>query len=91
MIKEIHKLTLPSIYKKMIFSNLTHIGIDEFSTQKGHKYMTTFVDLQTGHIIHAVEGRSYGAISPSLKKLASCAKNLKAVAVDMSQSYIKEI
>jgi transposase len=91
MIKEIHKLKLTNIYKKQHLSSLTHLGIDEFSTQKGHKYMTIFVDLQTGRIIHAVEGRSSEAVSPFLKKLARHAKNLKAVAVDMSQSYIKAI
>jgi len=91
MIKEIHKLKLSRIYKKQRLSNLTYLGIDEFSTQKGHKYMTIFVDLQTGRIIHAIEGRSYEAVSPFLKKLARYAKNLKAVAVDMSKSYIKAV
>ena len=91
MIKEIHKLKLSRIYKKQRLSNLTYLGIDEFSTQKGHKYMSIFVDLQTGRIIHAIEGRSYEAVSPFLKKLARHAKNLKAVAVDMSRSYIKAV
>jgi len=91
MIKEIHKLKLSRIYKKQHLSNLTYLGIDEFSTQKGHKYMTIFVNLQTGRIIHAIEGRSYEAVSPFLKKLARYAKNLKAVAVDMSKSYIKAV
>jgi len=49
--------------------------------------MTIFVDLQTGRIIHVIEGRSYEAVSPFLKKLARYAKNLKAVAVDISRSY----
>lgn len=91
MIKEIHKLKLSTIYKKKNFSSLTHLGIDEFSTQKGHKYMTIFVDLQTGRIIHAVEGRSYEDVSPFLKELARRARKLEAVAVDMSRSYIKAI
>lgn len=91
MIKEIHKLKLSRIYKRQDLTNLTHLGIDEFSTQKGHKYITIFVNLQTGQIIHATEGRSYEAISPFLKKLARRAKNLQAVAVDMSQSYVKAI
>lgn len=91
MIKEIHKLKLSRIYKKLDITNLTHLGIDEFSTQKGHKYMTIFVDLQTGRIIHAIEGRSYEAVSPFLKKLARRAKKLQAVVVDMSQSYVKAI
>jgi len=91
MIKEIHKLKLTNIYKKQHLKSLTHLGIDEFSIQKGHRYMTVFVDLQTGRIIHAVEGRSAEAVSPFLKQLARRAKKLKAIAVDMSRSYIKAI
>lgn len=91
MIKEIHKLKLLRLYKMQALTHHTHLGIDEFSIQKGHKYMTIFVNLQTGQIIHAIEGRSYEAVSPFLRELARCAKNLQAVAVDMSQSYFKAI
>ena len=91
MIKEIHKLKLSKLYRKQDLSSLTYLGIDEFSIHKGHKYMIIFVDLQTRRIIHAVEGRSYEAVSPFLKTLARRAKNVQAVAVDMSQSYIKAI
>jgi transposase len=91
MVKEIHKLKLSRLYNKQNFSSLTHLGIDEFSTQKGHKYMTIFVDLHTGRILHATEGRSYEVVSPFLKKLARRAENLQAVAVDMSRSYVKAI
>lgn len=91
MIKEIHKIKLSTLYKKLDLSTLTYLGIDEFSIQKGHKYMTIFVDLQTGRIIHATEGRSSEDVAPFLQKLARRAKNLKAVAIDLSQSYIKGI
>lgn len=91
MIKEIHKLKLSRLYKRQNLSNLRYLGIDEFSTRKGHNYMTIFVDLQTGRIIHAVEGRSSEAVSPFLRKIARYAKNLQAIAVDMSQSYNKAI
>lgn len=53
--------------------------------------MTVFVNLQTGRIIHAVEGRSAEAVSAFLSRLRKRARNLKAVAVDMSQSYVKGI
>jgi len=90
-IKQIHKQKLATIYRRQDFSDLIYMGIDEFSIRKGHSYMTIFMDLQTGRIIHAVEGRSCEVISPFLKKVGLKAKNLKAVAVDMSQSYIKAI
>ena len=91
LIKQIHREKLETIYRRQSFSDLAYLGIDEFSIRKGHSYMTIFMDLQTGRIIHAVEGRSSEEIAPFLKKLAKKAKNLKAVAVDMSRSYIKAI
>ena len=87
MIKEIHKIKLSRIYKRIPLRNVRYIGIDEFSIKKGHKYMTIFVDLSTGRILHVVEGKSKEAILPFLRKLAKKAKKLKAVAMDMSRSY----
>lgn len=87
MIKEIHKSKLQRLYKKMPIHTVKYLGIDEFSLRKGHKYMTIFIDLQTGRIINAVEGRSKNDIEPFLKIVAQKAKKLKAVAMDMSRSY----
>ena len=91
LIKEIHKNKLKTMYKSPKYKDLVYLGIDEFSIRKGHSYMTIFVDLQSARIIHAVEGRSSEAIAPFLSKIGRKATNLKAVAVDMSQSYIKAI
>ncbi len=87
MIKKIHKSKLHRLYKKMPIHKVKHLGIDEFSLRKGHNYMTIFIDLATGRILHAVEGRSKYDIEAFLKILAKKAKKLKAVAMDMSRSY----
>jgi len=87
LIKKIHKTKLQSLYQKISISNIKYLGVDEFSLRKGHNYMTIFIDLQSGRIVHAVEGRSKDDIKPFLKKLARKAKKLKAVAMDMSRSY----
>lgn len=87
LVKEIHKTKLQSIYRNIPISNIKYLGIDEFSIRKRHKYMTIFIDLKIGRIIHAVEGRSKDAIEPFLKLLARKAKKIKAVAMDMSRSY----
>ena len=39
-------------------SEVTHIGIDEISRQKGHVYLTNVYDLKTGTLIWSGEGRS---------------------------------
>ncbi len=87
LIKDIHKSMFQRLYRKMPINELKYLGIDEFSIRKGHKYMTIFIDLQKGRIIHAVEGTSENVIQPFLKFPARKAKKLKAVAMDMSRSY----
>jgi transposase len=91
VIKEIHKTRLSAIYKRISLHNVCYIGIDEFSIKKGHKYMTIFVDLSTGRILHVVEGISKESIYPFLKKVSKKAKKLKAVAMDMSRSYFSSL
>lgn len=90
-IKDIHKSKLQKCYKTQSLNDLIYLGIDEFSIRKGHTYLTIFVDLRNGRIIHAVEGRSVDAITPFLKKIARRSPQLKAVAIDMSRSYRKAV
>lgn len=56
LVKNIHKLKLQKMYRAIPVTKFTVLGIDEFSMHKGHQYMTIFVDLTSGRIIHAVEG-----------------------------------
>jgi transposase len=49
--------------------------------------MTVFTDLQSGRILHAVEGKGKGDITPFLGKLARKGRKLEAVAMDMSSAY----
>jgi transposase len=91
LVKNIHKEHLKKKYEKIRFRELEFLSIDEFSIRKGHNYMTIFVDIRTGRIIHAVEGRSKADIAPFLRKLAKKAKNLKAIAMDMSGSFASAV
>ncbi len=88
VVKGIHKSKLATRYRSIDLKKVKYLGIDEFSIRKHHKYMTIFVDLQTGRVLQAVEGRDKEALSPFLRKLARKAKQLKAVSMDMSTSYI---
>lgn len=87
VIKKIHKEKLGTLYRKIPLEELEYISVDEFSIRKGHEYMTVFTDLQSGRIIHAVEGRTIEIVAPFLKKLSKQAPKLKAIAMDMSKSY----
>lgn len=90
-VKNIHKDWLTKKYKKLNYNNLTYISVDEFSMKKGHKYMTVFTDIRTGRIVYAIEGRRVEDIAPFLRKLKKRAKKLKAIAMDMSKSYISAV
>lgn len=87
VVKEIHKSRLVIKYRKVNLNDVKYIGVDEFSIRKHHKYMTIFIDLQTGRVLHAVEGTKKENLAPFLKVLARRKKQLKAVAMDMSASY----
>lgn len=91
LVKEIHKAKLQALYRRIPLQKVRCLGIDEFSLRKGHEYMTVFVDLERGRILHAVEGKSQDAITPFLQKLAKKGTRLKAVAMDMSAAYIAAV
>jgi len=91
LVKDLHKEYLERKYKVPPLKNLKYLGIDEFSIRKGHSYMSIFVDLETGRVLHAVEGRSGKDIEAFLKALKRKAPKLKAIAMDMSTSFISAV
>lgn len=90
-VRNIHKEYLQKKYTKINYKNLVYLSMDEFSIKKGHKYMTIFLDIRTGRIIYACEGRSLESIEPFLQKLKKKARKLEAIAMDLSPSYISSI
>jgi len=82
---------LHRLYRKIPLCKVKYLGIDEFSIRKGHNYMTIFIDLQQGRILHAVKGKSKEDAQPFLKVLAGKARKLKAVAMDMSSAYYRAV
>ncbi len=87
LVKDIHKEHLKRKYQAPPLKDLKYLGIDEFSIRKGRSYMSIFVDLQSGRILHAIEGNAGKDIVPFLKVLRRKAPNLKAIAMDMSTAF----
>ena len=87
LVKQIHEKKLKSLYAYIDLRQVRYIAIDEFSIKKGHVYMSIIIDMETGRILHAVEGRRKEDIAPFFKKLAKKADKLQAIAMDMSHSY----
>jgi len=87
LVKDIHKDHLQTRYKAPPLKDLRYVGIDEFSIRKGHSYMSIFVNLESGRILHAVEGKGGEDIAPFLKVLRRRARKLEAIAMDMSSAF----
>lgn len=87
LVKNIHKSYLQETHKVPDLKSIRYIGVDEFSIRKCHNYMTIFINLETGEIIHAVEGKSMASVAPFLMKLREEAIELKAIAMDMNAAY----
>lgn len=69
VIKGIHKEYLLKKYEKVELENIEYLSIDEFSIAKRHRYMTIFVDISKGRIVHAVEGRKKKELQPFLEEV----------------------
>lgn len=91
MVKDIFKGHLRKRDKQRHIKKVRYLAVDEFATHKGHKYMTTAMDLETGEILHAQEGKDAAALIPFLQRLKRAKVPLKAIAVDMSEAYAKAI
>ncbi len=86
----LHRILPPS--EPSLLKNLTHIGVDEVARAKGHDYMTVVYDMNTGRLIWVEHGRTSATLGVFLTELSdSTAKQIKAVAMDMGDAYIKAV
>jgi transposase len=71
---------------------LTHIGVDELSYRKHHKYVTIVVDHRTGRVVWAREGKNADTLRAFFSELGpQRSELLQAVTIDMSQAYISAV
>jgi transposase len=91
LVKDIFKTHLRKRLRKRKWKKVRYIAVDEFAVQKGHRYMTVVLDLETGEILHAHEGKDAQALIPFLRKLKRYGARLQGVAIDMSEAYISAV
>jgi transposase len=73
-------------------SEVTHIGIDEISRQKGHVYLTNVYDLKTGTLIWSTEGRSTDSLDSFFTFFGpERTGKLKGICCDMWPAFIKAV
>ena len=90
-VKEIHKRYLHHKYAYPDFSCLTNIGIDEFAVQKGHKYKTIVVDLDSGNIVYVGDGKGKDALEGFWKRVRKHSAPIRHVATDLSIAFISSV
>lgn len=91
LVKDIFKADLGKRLKKRKIGKIRYIAVDEFATHKGHKYMTVVLDLETGEILHAQEGKDAAALVAFLETLKQRKAPLEAIAMDMSEAYASAV
>lgn len=71
---------------------LYHIGIDEISYRKHHKYLTIVADHVGGDVVWGGEGKSGDTLDPFLDALGEAGRDrIQLVSMDMSQAFISKI
>lgn len=91
VVKDIQKRYLTKRYGRPKLKKLKLIAIDEISVGRGHRYLTVVLDLKTGAVVFVGDGKGADALLPFWRKLKSSKAKIKAVAMDMSPSYISAV
>jgi len=91
IVKDIHKRYLQKHFAKPPLQDVRHIGIDEICVGRGYRFLTLVLDLDTGAILFAGEGKKAAALDPFWRRLAAAQAKVRAVAIDLSPAYQKAV
>jgi transposase len=91
LVKDIQKRYLMRRFAKPRLKDLRLIAMDEISVRKSRRFMTVILDLETGAVVGAVEGRSSKALEPLLRRLRRSRAKVAAVATDFYAAYVKAV
>lgn len=74
------------------FQGLRHIGVDEFSYRKRHRYLTVVVDHDRRRVVWAHEGRTSATLKRFFDLLGPEGRaSIEVVTMDMAGGYIKAV
>lgn len=90
-VKEIQKEWLLRKFKHVRLKDLKFIGIDEVSVGKGHNYLTTVIDLESGAVMYVGDGKGADALASFWKRLKAAKARVEAVSMDMSKAFISAV
>jgi transposase len=91
VVKDIQKRYLQRKFSRPRLGELKQIAIDEISVGKQQKFLTIVMDLQTGAVVFVGNGKGGDALEPFWKRLKHARAKIEAVAIDMSQAYVRAV
>jgi len=91
VVKGIQKRNLEKRFGKPSLKGLRRIAIDEIAVQKGHRYLTVVMDLESGAVIFVGDGKGADALDPFWLRVKKARVQMEAVATDMSAAYLSAV
>lgn len=91
VVRNIQMEFLQKEYGAPDLSKLRLISIDEFAVRKGHVYKTIVINLETGRIVYAADGKSASALDGFWERLGDGKDNIEAVCTDLSSAFINAV
>jgi transposase len=87
-VKEIDKRRLEREVGTPCYDGLRLLAVDEVAVHKGHTYLTTVLDLETGRIVWVGQGRSEATLASFFEELTPEQRSsIEAVASDMAAGF----
>jgi transposase len=87
-VKEIDKRRLEFEVGTPCYDGLRQIAVDEVAVHKGHTYLTTVLDLETGRIVWVGKGRTEATLASFFAELRPEQRSsIEAVASDMAAGF----
>lgn len=87
-VKEIDKRRLQREVGTPCYDGLRLLAVDEVAVHKGHTYLTTVLDLETGRIVWVGKGRTEATLASFFAELTQeQRKSIEAVASDMASGF----
>jgi transposase len=91
-VKNIDKHFLEKEFGQTRYDGLRILAIDEISILRGHTYMTVVLNYETGEVVWMGKGRKTATLDEFFGAMPEAQRdNIKAVAIDMWNPYIKAI
>ena len=87
-VKEIDRRRLQREVGTPCYDGLRQLAVDEVAVHKGHTYLTTVLDLETGRIVWVGKGRSEATLAGFFAELTPQQRqSIEAVASDMASGF----